>query len=207
MALSQKQISGIKAIVFLLALLPFFRLVAFAFLDQLGANPVEFITRNTGDWTLYFLCIALAVTPVRRLLNVPWLLKLRRMLGLYGFFYASLHFLTFLWFDHFFDLTEMLKDVLKRPFILVGFTAFILLIPLALTSTNKMIKRIGAKRWQQLHKLIYAIASLGVLHYFWMKAGKHDLNQPMIFAGVVALLFGLRIYWALQKRQQAALAS
>ena len=207
MTLTLKQQSLFKGGLFILALLPFVRLVVAAFTDHLGANPLEFITRNTGDWTLYLLCITLAVTPLRRLLNAPFFIKSRRMLGLYTFFYASLHFLTFLWFDHFFDLTEMLKDVLKRPFILVGFTAFILLIPLALTSTNKMIKRIGAKRWQQLHKLIYAIASLGVLHYFWMKAGKHDLNQPMIFAGVVALLFGLRIYWALQKRQQAASAS
>jgi len=202
MTLTLKQQNLVKASLFILALLPFVRLVVATLTDHLGANPLEFITRNTGDWTLYFLCITLAITPLRRLLNAPFLIKSRRMLGLYSFFYASLHFLTFFWFDHFFDIAEMLTDVVKRPFILVGFTAFILLLPLALTSTNKMIKRIGAKRWQQLHKLIYAIVSLGVLHYFWMKAGKHDLTQPAIFAVVVALLFVIRIYWALQKRRQ-----
>ena len=124
----------------------------FAFKDRLGANPIEFITRNTGDWTLYFLCITLAVTPLRRLGNWNWLIKLRRMLGLFAFFYAALHFTTFLWFDHFFDLDEMLKDVVKRPFITVGFIAFLLLIPLAVTSTNGMVKRLGWKRWQWLHR-------------------------------------------------------
>ncbi|PRC94772.1 sulfite oxidase heme-binding subunit YedZ [Solimicrobium silvestre] len=196
-----KQQSIIKASLFVAALLPFLRLVLAVFTDHLGANPLEFITRNTGDWTLYFLCITLAVTPLRRLTGWSWMVKLRRMLGLYGFFYASLHFLTFLWFDHFFDVAEMLKDVVKRPFILVGFTAFILLMPLALTSTNKMIKRVGAKRWQQLHKLIYLIASLGVLHYFWMKAGKHDFSQPVLFGSIVAILLLLRLFWAIQKRQ------
>lgn len=122
------------------------------------------------------------------------------MLGLFGFFYAALHFLTFLWFDHFFDVTEMLKDVLKRPFILVGFVAFVLLIPLALTSTNKMIKRVGAKRWQWLHRLIYLIVGLGVLHYFWMKAGKHDFAQPVLLGSIVAILLLMRAYWAVQKR-------
>jgi sulfoxide reductase heme-binding subunit YedZ len=207
MTLTLKQQSLFKAGLFIVALLPFVRLVVAAFTDQLGANPLEFITRNTGDWTLYFLCITLAITPLRRLLNAPFLIKSRRMLGLYAFFYASLHFLTFFWFDHFFDVAEMLTDVVKRPFILVGFTAFMLLLPLAMTSTNKMIKRIGAKRWQQLHKLIYVIVSLGVLHYFWMKAGKHDFTQPVIFAVVVTLLLALRVYWALQKHNQTVLAS
>ena len=130
-----KQLATLKAGLFVAALLPFARLVLFAFIDRLGANPIEFITRNTGDWTLYFLCITLAVTPLRRLSNWNWLIKLRRMLGLFAFFYATLHFTTFLWFDHFFDLDEMLKDVIKRPFITVGFIAFLLLIPLAVTST------------------------------------------------------------------------
>ncbi|MET3106305.1 sulfoxide reductase heme-binding subunit YedZ [Oxalobacteraceae bacterium GrIS 2.11] len=195
-----KQQSWIKAGLFILALLPFVRLIVAGFTDHLGANPLEFITRNTGDWTLYFLCFTLTVTPLRRFFNLSWLLKMRRMIGLYAFFYAFLHFMTFLWFDHFFDVTEMLKDVVKRPFILVGFSAFVLLIPLALTSTNKMIKRVGAKRWQQLHKLVYLIISLGVLHYFWMKAGKHDFAQPLLFAGIVGTLLLLRVYWAIQKR-------
>ena len=203
MALSQKQISVIKGGIFILALLPFFRLLAFTFLDKLGANPVEFITRNTGDWTLYFLCIALAITPARKLFALPWLLKLRRMLGLYGFFYASLHFLTFLWFDHFFDVQEMWKDVLKRPFITVGFIAFVGLLPLALTSTNGMIKRLGGKRWQLLHKLVYVIVPLGVLHFYWMKAGKHDLVQPLMFAAIVATLLLARLWWRWSATTQA----
>jgi methionine sulfoxide reductase heme-binding subunit len=198
---SAKQQTILKASLFVLALVPFLRLVWAVFANQLGANPLEFITRNTGDWTLYFLCITLLITPLRRLMNWPWLLKLRRMFGLYAFFYASLHFLTFLWFDHFFDVAEMLKDVGKRPFILAGFTAFMLLIPLAITSTNKMVKRLGAARWQYLHKLVYVIISLGILHYFWMKAGKHDFTQPILFASIVAILFLLRIYWALQKQK------
>lgn len=193
------QFKALKALLFMLALLPFVRLVAFALLDRLGANPVEFITRNTGDWTLYFLCLTLAVTPLRRMSNWNWLLKLRRMIGLYAFFYATLHFTTFLWFDHFFDLDEMWKDVLKRPFITVGFSAFILLIPLALTSTNGMIKRLGGKRWQWLHRSIYLVASLGILHFWWMKAGKHDFEQPIIFGAIVAALLLARVYWSLTK--------
>jgi len=168
-------------------------------IDRLGANPIEFITRNTGDWTLYFLCITLAVTPLRRLTKWNWLIKLRRMCGLYVFFYAALHFTTFLWFDHFFDLAEMLKDVVKRPFITVGFTAFVLLLPLAVTSTNSMVRSLGAKRWQWLHRLIYLIAPLGILHFWWMKAGKHDFTQPIIFGGVVGLLLVVRVYWNLMR--------
>ena len=194
------QQSVIKASAFVLSLVPFLHLVWAAFTDHLGANPLEFITRNTGDWTLYFLCTTLSVTPIRRLMNWPWLIKLRRMFGLFAFFYASLHFLTFLWFDHFFDVAEMLKDVEKRPFILVGFSAFLLLIPLALTSTNKMIKRLGAAHWQLLHKLVYVISCLGILHFFLMKAGKHDFSQPIVFACIVAVLLGMRVYWVLQKK-------
>ena len=191
----------LKAGLFVLALLPFLRLIWAVLTDHLGANPLEFITRNTGDWTLYFLCMTLCITPLRLLCNLPWMLKNRRMFGLFTFFYAFLHFMTFLWFDHFFDLTEMFKDIAKRPFILVGFSAFVLLIPLALTSTNQMIKRIGAKRWQTLHKLVYLIASLGVLHYFWMKSGKHDFNQPILFIVIVGALFAIRLFWR-QRRAQ-----
>lgn len=201
--LSSKQLTIIKGLLFALALLPFGRLFLFAFTDQLGANPIEFITRNTGDWTLYFLCITLAVTPLRRLSKWNWLIKLRRMIGLFAFFYATLHFTTFLWFDHFFDVSEMLKDVIKRPFITVGFAAFVLLIPLAITSTNGMVKRLGGKRWQWLHRLIYVVASLGILHYWWMKAGKHDFEQPIIFGVIVAVLLLMRVFWAWQKRSKA----
>ncbi len=194
---SPKQFKLIKAALFAAALLPFLRLVLFAMIDRLGANPVEFITRNTGDWTLYFLCIVLAVTPLRRLSKWNWLAQLRRMLGLYAFFYGTLHFMTFLWFDHSFDVQEMWKDVLKRPFITIGFIAFVMLIPLAVTSTNGMIKRLGSKRWQWLHRLVYAIAPLGILHFWWMKAGKHDFAQPMLFGAIVAALLLLRLYWRL----------
>jgi sulfoxide reductase heme-binding subunit YedZ len=198
-----KQLQAIKTIVFLAALLPLARLVWFGFTERLGANPIEFITRSTGDWTLYFLCLTLAVTPLRRVLQWPWLIKLRRMLGLFCFFYAVLHFTTFLWFDHFFDLGEMWRDVLKRPFIAVGFTAFVLLIPLAVTSTNAMVRRLGGKNWQRLHRLIYLIAALGILHFWWMKAGKNDFAEPILFGVIVAILLGMRLYWRfMQNRAQ-----
>lgn len=185
----------LKAAVFVISLIPFARLVLFAFTDRLGANPIEFITRSTGDWTLYFLCFTLAVTPLRRLTQWNWVIRLRRMLGLFVFFYASLHFLTFLWFDHFFDVNEMWKDVLKRPFITVGFMAFVLLVPLAATSTNKMVRRLGGRRWQWLHRLVYLIAALAILHFWWMKAGKHDFAQPTLFGTIVAVLLGARLVW------------
>jgi methionine sulfoxide reductase heme-binding subunit len=204
--LTPRQVAVIKAVVFIVALLPFARLVLFVIIERLGANPIEFITRSTGDWTLYFLCLTLAVTPLRRLTKWNWLLKLRRMLGLFAFFYVVLHFTTFLWFDHFFDIDEMWKDVVKRPFITVGFIAFVLLIPLAVTSTNSMVKRLGGKRWQWLHRAIYVIAPLGILHFWWMKAGKHDFQQPILFGTIVATLLLLRVFWSamqgrLQKRQ------
>jgi len=200
--MTPKQITAIKAAVFALALVPFVRLI---YLTLTGAlvEPLQFITRSTGDWTLYFLCITLAVTPLRRFSKWNWLLKLRRMVGLFAFFYALLHFTTFLWFDHFFDVADMLRDVAKRPFILVGFIAFVLLVPLAVTSTNAMVRRLGGKRWQWLHRLIYAIAPLGVLHFWWMKAAKHDLNQPMLFVGIVTVLLALRAWWAWQKQTPA----
>ena len=200
---SARQVTAIKVVLFTAALLPLVRLVVFAVLDRLGANPVEFITRNTGDWTLYFLCLTLAITPLRRLTNWSWLVKLRRMLGLYAFFYALLHFTTFFWFDHFFDLDEMWRDVIKRPFITVGFIAFVLLIPLAVTSTNGMVRRLGGKRWQWLHRLVYLIAGLGILHYWWMKAGKHDFAQPILFGSIVAVLLGARVVWSLTKNRSA----
>lgn len=203
-----KQITIIKSMLFIVALVPFLRLVLFTLTDRLGANPVEFITRNTGDWTLYFLCITLAVTPLRRFTKWNWLIKLRRMIGLYAFFYALLHFTTFLWFDHFFDIETMLKDVIKRPFITVGFIAFVLLIPLAVTSTNGMVKRLGGKRWQWLHRLVYVIAPLGILHFWWMKAGKNNFIEPIIFGSIVAALLLLRVYWKMSqaRAQRSAVA-
>jgi len=197
-----RQLGAIKALVFAAALVPLARLVYLVFTGAL-VEPLQFITRSTGDWTLYFLSITLAVTPLRRLSKWNWLHKLRRMLGLFAFFYALLHFTTFLWFDHFFDVAEMLKDVAKRPFILVGFIAFVLLVPLAVTSTNGMVRRLGGKRWQWLHRLIYVAAPLGVLHFWWMKAAKHDLAQPMLFTAIVALLLVMRLWWARKKQTPA----
>lgn len=196
-----KQISWIKGAVFVAALIPLARMAYLTLTGQL-VDPLEFITRGTGDWTLYFLTITLAVTPLRKLSGWNWLIKLRRMVGLYTFFYGFLHFMTFLWFDHFFDLAEMWKDVLKRPFITVGFIAFVLLIPLALTSTNGMIKRLGGKRWQWLHRLIYVIAPLALLHFWWMKAGKHNFNQPILFIVIIGTLLLMRVWWAARKAAQ-----
>lgn len=192
---SPKQISLLKAAIFVLALVPLARMVWLTYSGQL-VEPLQFITRATGDWTLYFLCITLALTPLRRLAKWNWLVKLRRMVGLYAFFYAFLHFMTFLWFDHFFDVAEMWKDVLKRPFITVGFIAFVLLIPLAVTSTNGMIRRLGGKRWTWLHRAIYVVAPLGILHFWWMKAAKHDFAQPILFGVIVAALLLARVYWS-----------
>ena len=197
---SARQLGLIKAVLFVLALVPVARMAYLTVTDKL-VEPLEFITRGTGDWVLYLLCITLAVTPLRRLSGWNWLIKLRRMAGLFAFFYACLHFMTFLWFDHFFDLAEMWKDVLKRPFITVGFIAFVLLVPLAATSTNGMIRRLGGKRWQWLHRLIYLIAPLAILHYWWMKAGKNDFSQPILFGLIVAALLLLRLYWRFMQGQ------
>ncbi|NHZ62279.1 sulfite oxidase heme-binding subunit YedZ [Massilia genomosp. 1] len=193
-----KQLSAIKAVLFALALAPLARMVYLTVSGQL-VEPLEFITRGTGDWVLYLLCVTLALTPLRRLTGWNWLVKLRRMAGLFTFFYGCLHFLTFFWFDHSFDVAEMFRDVLKRPFITVGFIAFVLLIPLAVTSTNGMIKRLGGKRWQWLHRLIYVIAPLAILHFWWMKAGKNNFTEPLITGAIVALLLGLRVWWSRQK--------
>lgn len=196
-----RQLTVIKTVLFMLALVPFGRLLWLTLSDQL-VEPLEFITRGTGDWTLYLLCMTLAVTPLRRWTSMNWLIKLRRMLGLFVFFYAALHFTTFLWFDHFFDLADMWKDIVKRPFITVGFSAFVLLIPLAVTSSNGMVRRLGGKQWQSLHRLVYLIAPLGILHFWWMKAGKNDFTQPVIFALIVGILFGVRVYWSSIKQRR-----
>lgn len=202
---TSKQIALIKIAIFLLALVPFGRMAWLTMTGQL-VEPLEFITHGTGDWTLYFLAITLAVTPLRRLSGQNWLVKLRRMLGLFAFFYACLHFITFLWFDHFFDVAAMFKDVLKRPFILVGFAAFLLLVPLAVTSTNAMVRRLGGKRWQAWHRLIYLAVPLGVLHFWWMKAAKNNLGEPLLFAVIVAALLGIRLFWLRQKVNGARLS-
>ena len=194
MRLAPRPMLWAKSMLFGLSLLPLLRLIASGLQDKLTANPIEFITRATGDWTLYFLCLTLAVTPLRRLTGLNELIRFRRMLGLFTFFYASLHFLTFIWFDHFFDLAEMMRDVLKRPFIAMGFSAFILLVPLALTSNDAMLRQLG-RRWSQLHRLIYLIALLSLLHFWWMRAGKHNFAEPLVMSAVVAVLLALRLMW------------
>ncbi len=181
-----------KVAVFVAALYPLARLVLFGFTDGLGANPIEFITRSTGLWTLVFLCITLTVTPLRRLTGWNTLVRFRRMLGLFAFFYATLHFTTYIWFDKWFDVAAMFKDVGKRPFITVGFAAFVLLIPLAVTSTRAMARRLG-RRWQTLHRLVYAIGVLAILHFWWMKAGKHDLVLPKLYGAIMLVLLGWRV--------------
>ena len=197
-----KQFKIIKAGLFLLACVPFLRLFIFAYLDQLGANPLEAITRNTGDWTLYLLCITLSITPLRRITGWTWLIALRRMMGLFTFFYASLHFLAFLWFDHFFDVQAMLLDVVKRPFIAMGFATFLLLLPLAITSTNSMMRKLG-KRWKTLHQLIYLIIIMGLLHFWWMRAGKQNFAQPLLITVIALILLGSRLMTWWQNKNKA----
>lgn len=195
---SPRLLRWIKALIFVLCLAPLARLVAGGFLDRLGANPVELITRSTGTWTLTFVMITLAVTPLRRLSGWHWLARLRRMLGLFAFFYASLHFTTYIWLDQFFDVAAMAKDIVKRPFITVGFTAFAMLVPLAATSTDAMVRRLGGKNWVALHRLVYVVAACGVVHYWWLV--KRDITQPAIYALVLGLLLGYRVVAARGKR-------
>lgn len=182
----------LKAALFLASLYPLLRLLWFAYANQLGANPIEFITRSLGTWTLVFLLITLSITPLRKLSNWSWLIRLRRMAGLFAFFYALLHFITYIWLDQFFDLGDIYRDVIKRPFITIGFAAFVLLIPLAITSTNAMMKKLGGKRWQMLHRLIYPVAIFAVLHYWWLV--KKDITQPVIYASVLAVLLAYRVW-------------
>ena len=184
-----------KPVVFLACLVPLMLLGWKAYSGALGANPIEVITHATGDWTIRFLLITLSVTPIRKLTGRLWLIRFRRMFGLFAFFYGTLHFLTYVWLDKFFDLHEMLHDVAKRRFITVGFTGFVLLIPLALTSTTGWIRRMGGKRWQALHRLIYLSAIAGVIHYLWLV--KADIHEPLEYGAILSVLLGYRIIvWA-----------
>lgn len=187
---SKLLIVNIKFIVFLLSVIPLFRLIYLGFNDALGANPIEFVERSTGTWALVFLMLALTMTPCRQWTGMNSFIQYRRMLGLFMFFYACLHIITYFWLDHWFDFAEISKDIIKHPYVLVGFTAFLLSIPLALTSTKAMMKRLGG-RWKTLHQLIYLIAFLAVLHFFWLV--KKDHTEPLIFIGVFFSLIALRI--------------
>ena len=175
-----------------LGLLPFDWLVYAAFTNNLGANPAEHLIRSLGDWTLRFLCITLAITPLRVMASMPALARFRRMAGLFTYFYACLHLLGYSGFDMGFDVADIAKDIAKRPFILVGFAGFVLLTPLAATSFNSMVKRMGARRWQLLHKLVYAVSGLAILHFFWMRAAKHNFAEVAVYAAILAALLGWR---------------
>lgn len=191
-----------KPVVFVASLLPFCWLVFGAFTDRLGANPAQYLDRATGDWTLRFLCLTLAVTPLRVIAGLPTLQRFRRMLGLFTYFYVVWHLLAYSWFDQGFDLQAIAKDIAKRPFILVGFTAFLLLTPLAATSFNRAVRALGARRWQALHRLVYAVAGLAILHFFWMRAGKRDFGDVALYGGILAVLLGWRLRELWRKRPQ-----
>jgi sulfoxide reductase heme-binding subunit YedZ len=180
-----------KTIIFLAALIPLGRLVWKAFHDGLGANPIEVITHSTGDWTLILILATLSITPLRRITRQYWLIGVRRMVGLFAFFYGTLHFLTYIWLDKFFDVHEMMKDIAKRRFITVGFSAFVLMIPLALTSSAWSIRRLGGKNWQRLHRLIYLTGILAVVHYTWLV--KADLRKPIEYGVVLSILLLYRV--------------
>ena len=191
-ALPKRLIAPLKVIVFLLSLLPLARIAYAVVLDpiSLGANPAETILHMSGDWVIYFLLITLAITPVRKLTGWNDVIKFRRMMGLYACFYACVHFLSYIGFDRLFDLSDMTREIVKRPFILVGFAAFVLLVPLAITSTRGWVLRLGGARWSALHKLVYPIAVLGIVHYWWLV--KRDITWPLVFALVLTVLLAYR---------------
>lgn len=186
-------LTWIKATLFALCLVPLLRLGALALTWGLGANPIEFVLHSLGTWTLVLLLVTLSVTPLRRLTGWNALIRLRRMLGLFAFFYACLHFFTYVGIDQFFDWRTIVADIAKRPYITVGFASFLLLIPLAVTSTNAMQRRLGGKRWQRLHRLVYVAATGGVVHYLWLV--KKDMTQPLLYGLLLLVLFGLRLAW------------
>jgi sulfoxide reductase heme-binding subunit YedZ len=199
---SQTLLRALKAVVFLASLGPVAVLIWKGFHEQLGANPVDVITRSTGKWTLTFLLITLAVTPLRKLTGSPWLVRFRRMLGLFAFFYGTLHLTTFVWLDKFFDVHAMLHDIAKRRFITAGMTAWSLMLPLALTSTAGWIRRLGGKRWQNLHRLIYFSAAAGVVHFIWLV--KADLRRPLTYGAILGMLLAYRAgNWAISRARVA----
>lgn len=196
-----------KPLLFALALLPFAHLFWGAWANTLGANPAEALIRATGDWTLRFLCLTLAITPLRQWTGQNALARFRRMLGLFTFFYGCLHFLCYSWLDQGFVLQDIARDIAKRPFILVGFSALLLMTPLAATSFNRAIKALGARRWQALHRTVYVIVLLGLLHFFWMRAGKNDFAEWSIYAVIVSVLLGWRLHNSVRNRVPRPLTS
>lgn len=190
LSLTPRQTASIKAAIWLICLLPLARLIFLGLDDGLGANPIEFITHSTGTWTLVGLLLTLSITPLRMLTRLNWLIRFRRLLGLFAFFYACLHFTTYVWLDQFFDPASIARDIIKRPFITVGFGAFVLLIPLTATSSQRAMKLLG-RNWQRLHRLVYLIAALGVVHYGWLV--KKDITQPLIYGCVLGILLAMRL--------------
>ena len=197
---SSSGLAAIKLALFIACLIPVGLLARSWFADTLGANPIEAVSRATGEWTLRFLLITLTVTPLRRLTGIHWLLRLRRTLGLFAFAYACAHLLSYVWLDQFFDWPGIAQDILKRPYVTVGFAAFVLMTPLALTSSNYMIRRLGGRRWQALHRSVYAVAVLGVLHFWWLV--KADVSMPLLYSVLLAILLGMRAWWREQERQR-----
>ncbi|NWG12417.1 MAG: sulfoxide reductase heme-binding subunit YedZ [Acidobacteria bacterium] len=195
-------IVSVKVLVWAACLAPLLRLVEKGLTGGLGANPIEFVTLSTGTWTLVLLLASLAVTPLRHLTGLPWLVRLRRPIGIFAFFYGSLHLITYVWLDKFFDPGEIVNDVLRRPFITAGFLAYLLLVPLAATSTAGAIRRMGGKRWQKLHRLVYVSAVAGVLHFWWKV--KADIREPMLYASVLAVLLGYRLAASVRRWLAAA---
>jgi len=200
---SAAQMGAIKALLFVLCAMPALLLAQGWFNNTLGANPIEAVTHTTGEWTLRMLLITLAVTPLRRLTGLHWLLRVRRQLGLFAFAYASMHFATYMWLDLYFDWNAIALDIIERPFVTVGFAAFVLLIPLAVTSTQAAIRRMGGRKWLALHRSVYAIAILGIIHYWWLV--KADVFKPVLYALILVALLGARAWWReLERRRQIA---
>lgn len=197
---SSPQLAAIKSALFLACLIPAFFLWRGFELDTLGANPIETITRSLGEWTLRFLLITLTVTPLRKYTGWHWLIRLRRMLGLFTFAYGLSHLLTYVWLDQFFDWEAIAKDIIKRPFITVGFAALMLMLPLAVTSSNFAIRKLGGRRWQSLHRSIYPIAILGCVHFWWLV--KKDVTWPLVYAVITVALLGIRAWWREQERRK-----
>ena len=197
---SSPQLAAIKSALFLACLIPGFFLWRGFELDTLGANPIETVTRSLGEWTLRFLLITLTVTPLRKYTGWHWLIRLRRMLGLFTFAYGISHLLTYVWLDQFFDWEAIAKDIIKRPFITVGFAALMLMLPLAVTSSNFAIRKLGGRRWQSLHRAIYPIAILGCVHFWWLV--KKDVTWPLVYAVITVALLGIRAWWREQERRK-----